>query len=77
MKARKGDLILCVCGRTHGKFIQDVEAGEWIKQSDFDLYLDRLTILDAGFACRDCEAVVGHRLDGDRWELRTARGAIR
>ena len=30
MKARKGDQILCVCGRTHGKFIKDVQVGEWI-----------------------------------------------
>jgi hypothetical protein len=76
MKARKGEPILCVCGRTHGKFLQDVQAGEWIMQSDFELHPDRITVLDAGFACRDCEAVVGHRLDGDRWEVRIIRGAI-
>jgi acetone carboxylase gamma subunit len=74
VRARKGDEIICACGRAVGTFRNDLKDGAIISGRDIAITLPAGALDDRNrYLCPDCKKVVARHL-GDQWIVLTRQG---
>ena len=77
MRARKGDEIICACGRAVGTCRNDLKDGAIISGRDIAITLPAGALDDRNrYLCPDCKKVVARHL-GDQWIVLTRQGWLR